>query len=97
MISVCEAVEIISPHNTSKADNECGTEKKSNKDALAERKSEFEDYWDGNHDHEEVGNNVDDSLEQEMCLLINALLGRERNGPVSCNGSGYPQHRSASA
>ena len=75
MISVCETVEIIRPHNTRKADDERSTEKQSDKDALAKGKLEFEDYRDGDHDHEEVGNDVDDSLEQEVRLLINTLLG----------------------
>jgi hypothetical protein len=93
MISVCEAVEIIGPHNTRKADDESGTEKKSDKHALSERKFEFEDYRDGDHDREEVGNDVDDSLEQEMRLLINTLLGDQRECPVGCDGSGNPQHK----
>lgn len=92
MISVCEAVEIISPYNTRKADDESATEEKSDKDALAEGKLEFQDYRDGDHDHEEVGNDVDDSLEQEMRLLIDTLLGYQREGPVCCDGSGNPQH-----
>jgi hypothetical protein len=88
VISVCEAVEIISPYNTRKADDESATEEKSDKDALAEGKLEFQDDRDGDHDHEEVGNDVDDALEQEMRLLINTLLGYQREGPVCCDGSG---------
>ncbi len=92
MISVREAVEIISPHHTGKADDERGTEKQSDEDALAEGKFEFEDYGDGDHDREEVGDDVDDSLAQEMRLLINTLLGYQRQSPVGCDGSGNPQH-----
>jgi hypothetical protein len=41
---------------------------------LAERKIEFENYWNRNEDDEEIGTNVDDALGQEMALLINTIL-----------------------
>jgi hypothetical protein len=63
MISVCEAIKIISSYNARKTNDECGTEKKSDYDPLAERKIEFEYYRDWDEDNEEIRKDVDNALD----------------------------------
>ncbi len=82
MIAIGATIHKVRSCSASHTDTEPGAKEKSDYYALAEGEIESEDYWDRDEDNTKIIENIHDALNQEVDLLVEAVLWHKRQGPI---------------
>jgi hypothetical protein len=82
MIPIGTTIHKVCSCSAGNTNDESGAEEEGDYDALPEGEVESEDYWDRDEDNAKIIHDVHDALDQEMDLLVEAVLWNKRQGPV---------------
>jgi hypothetical protein len=82
MISISTTIHEVRSCSASNTDDEPGAEEEGDNDALAEGEIESEDNWDRDEDNAKIIDDIHGALDQEMDLLIEAVLWHKGQGPI---------------